>query len=215
MAEVFVFFLQVTGDHFTSVLIAFLPLSAINLYATFRTCDLVQINTLNLQRGERLIASMLDGGSPLSPAQVAAEEVFVRPYVSEFTVPLLLDLPLASLGKMCGDTLKDTMEQRHYCQAERYYLAVVRDRAGKEGSPSVALWFDDRASSHDQVAGFTHACALRRRLGESAWAGDDAGAIRATHVDTAGKAAAEIEAAGWNLQTVALSNTAAPVFVPS
>jgi hypothetical protein len=212
--------LQTTGDDFVYVLAAFAPLAVINLFATFKSCDLVQINTLNLQRAEILMSGILAAQLPSTPKEVATREVFVLPYSSLFDVPLLLDLPVASLGDQSNRVgqLYTTLKQDHFPRPEMYYLAVHRSscETDVQAPPAVALWFDDRADPADKVAGILHACALRKHLAlvDSA-AADDGAVIRATHSRATVETVAALESAGWNLQTVALSSTTTTLHVPA
>lgn len=211
---------KVTGDTATNVLAAFIPFSLVSLYATKRSCEVVWITTLNVQRAELLMHRFIaqqssDHSEQLvpSPEEISRHELFIQKYNSIFTVPLLLSARLASAIPDVTD-LEEVLTQRTFERAERYYIAILTP-----DEPSVALWFADDASAEDKVAGLYHACLLRYRLAKSTE--QHGSTCRADIHSTHREAMAHLptllsglQATGWDLQAIPFAENAATLSVP-
>eukprot|EP00041_Stephanoeca_diplocostata_P035167 m.1229406 g.1229406 ORF g.1229406 m.1229406 type:complete len:177 (-) comp24652_c1_seq1:3736-4266(-) len=92
-----------TGGSSSDVLAVFVPLSAGVLYTTYRSCALIALDTLSVQRAERVLhrtlhprhGSLPEGGGVVpSPEDISQEEVFAASYASVFATPLVINAPL-------------------------------------------------------------------------------------------------------------------------
>eukprot|EP00039_Didymoeca_costata_P001315 m.51519 g.51519 ORF g.51519 m.51519 type:complete len:487 (+) comp10737_c0_seq6:160-1620(+) len=152
-----------TGFDFWPVMSAFVPISAVSLYATYKSNDCAHLTGINLQRAEILMKHLSKDPeiglcrSLPTPEFVASREEYIRSYRSPWVVPLRLQ---PSLDIMATKDFNDIFQQTHFENKEKYYLAVENRNSGF----SVSLWFDENATPKDQFKGLYHACVIREEL---------------------------------------------------
>ncbi|KAJ3077697.1 hypothetical protein HK102_005030, partial [Quaeritorhiza haematococci] len=160
----------------TTLLTVFIPISLANLWFAYETNMCVVTRTLNVERGEllfndfarRIVApSASSKAAPVpfessllpTPEQVAAKESFMRKYRSPFSVPLLVEPPVAKyLPNMTPEEARDFLSDNLFVtttgdgrdqiqKTERYRIAVVRNTSTPTSKVSSILPIPSLSSS--------------------------------------------------------------------
>ncbi|KAJ3339336.1 hypothetical protein HDU93_008341 [Gonapodya sp. JEL0774] len=211
----------------TALLTLFVPLSLASMFSIFMSSRTVVCETLNIQRGERIVRAWLQRGEgkgcpPFTilktstnrvvptPHEVSCVETFLTRYHSTFAVPLDLE-PLLEhrLHTVKSDSLTAALSVEATC---RYLVLVAQGPRqaswGSLGNLSthssgdvVCLWYSPTASAPDHIRGFYHACVLRyvleQKHGTTLQVSEQ---IAAAFVDkTAGAFLDSLEQQGWSV----------------
>lgn len=146
----------------------------------------VVCETLNRQRGERIVRAWLESGAGVhqcqfntafsrvvpSPETVSSAETFLVQYQSLFPVPLELEPLIESRLPYIDVSSFEEMAMT----GENYFVAVATGNDGRVGwwkrgerettasTPTVCLWYSSTATPGDVIRGFYHACVLRWEL---------------------------------------------------
>lgn len=158
----------VIGSSFLPVLSTFVVLSSIQLYALYRAVTLVELDTLNLQRIELIIAQFLVDGTVPNPSTVSRQERFMLSYRSLFPGQLHINPKLVDMFSTQATTTTATAtssrlmssvhEVRSVFHNEKYLMRV------DEPSQAVYLLFLKDASTVDVIKGVLNATILRNQL---------------------------------------------------
>ncbi|CAG8609907.1 1194_t:CDS:2, partial [Paraglomus brasilianum] len=171
------------AEQLVPMLIAFMPFSFLNIYASYYSNLYVTTPTLNIPRAELIIHTVLHnltvsekllnvkGASPdnqvPTPKKISQKESFVGKYISPFDIPLLVEPSIHHYtSPMYADELHNALDQTQFIHKEEYFI-LPHTGHSKLRKAHVVLWFTDNASTRDFIKGFYHACVLRYCLGES------------------------------------------------
>jgi len=150
-------------------------LSGATVFACYRATSVVRLSTLNRQRAELVFQPAViqicnltakgigpDPGQPLdvpSTQDVQEQEVFVKPYRAEIASKMKVNPPMASSHLLLTPV--------HELSESMFLLAVCVPGSGAEiaemykAQPSIALWYNVKATSTDVLRGFLQASLLR------------------------------------------------------
>ncbi|CAG8592057.1 2272_t:CDS:2 [Ambispora gerdemannii] len=122
---------------------AFMPFSALNLYASYQSSLYVTSSTLNVPRAEMILHEVLFHHSPFSPLklekypkisvftprEISVQEVFVRRYRSKFNIPIVIEPALHQYPCDKYDKeLYSAFQQEGFKHHAEYFLLHVFDK---------------------------------------------------------------------------------------
>lgn len=128
---------------------AWLPFSALSIYAVYRSNRYAANPTLNIVRAEIVIREYFERKNLSNPRQVAEVESFVQRNPSRFMIPIRVEPLLNEQDHAEGWNSLDTDA---FLQRRYVVMTTAHD---------VVVHFDQNASSQDILKGFYHACVAR------------------------------------------------------
>ncbi|CAG8490830.1 7815_t:CDS:2 [Ambispora leptoticha] len=122
------------------IFVAFMPFSALNIYANYQSSLYVTNSTLNVPRAEMIFHDVLLQHSPFSPLEwcpkisvstpreISVREVFVRRYRSKFNIPIVIEPALHHYPcEKYDKELYSAFQQEGFKHHEEYFLLHVFD----------------------------------------------------------------------------------------
>jgi len=149
------------GASFSAVFPTFLVLSSVQLYALYRAVTLVELDTLNLQRIELVVAHFLSTAIVLKPSEISQKEKFIFPYRSPFPGRLQMNPKLSDMfvdNVQSSTMIQQVQDLRKIFSGENYLIKVNSEKQ------VVNLLFLHSASTVDVVKGVMHSSLIRREL---------------------------------------------------
>lgn len=142
-----VIFSTLLGGNTFLMIMCFLPLATLSIYANYKSNTFVVSDVLNLQRMELSFQSSILNGKVLSPNEISERELFVRKFHSPYKKTILVEPLLDEICKkmsICENDLRQI-----FADQNRLYYLYIKD--GK-----IALWFHVEAKASDIHQGFFH-----------------------------------------------------------
>ncbi|KAI9289053.1 vitamin B6 photo-protection and homoeostasis-domain-containing protein [Umbelopsis sp. AD052] len=128
---------------------AWLPFSALSIFAVYRSNRYAANRSLNSVRAEMVIREYFEQKDLSTPRQVAETESFIQRNPSRFKIPIRVE-PL--LEEQDGAEAWNSLDVESFLR--RRYVVISHE-------DYVTVHFDQEASSQDILKGFYHACVAR------------------------------------------------------
>eukprot|EP00051_Salpingoeca_urceolata_P013039 m.163046 g.163046 ORF g.163046 m.163046 type:complete len:646 (+) comp17679_c2_seq5:190-2127(+) len=174
-----------TGADPMTVLVAFAPLAAVSVFSTYKSCQMVPLQSLNVQRCELILQAVLPDmvaewrrsgtvsqslQTRVTPEMLASKERFVWKRPRVLGVDVDLQPPLHRALQQYG---KEFMARVFFPLVQRFNHPAYLLGITPEAKQQVALWYTSHATPSDMLKGFVHATAVRLVLEEQRCSGRD------------------------------------------
>lgn len=160
---------HLVGNDVTMIMGIFLPVAALDIYANYRSCQIVGLKTFNEQRANIVLSDLLSNQksskenageaatepSMMTPSEVAHREHFVNTPPNEKMYRIVAG---PSIEGLASDCISDIVTA-HTQTGDKYIVHI--DGSSPEHW-RLCVWLKDEATASDAITAYYHAMVLRR-----------------------------------------------------